>query len=355
MLDESGRRRVLHRALPGKEIGGVREFIIGPQDDGRRLDRWICREMPALGMGQRQKYLRLKRFKIDGSAAQGDYRLQAGQRVQVYLNDKCFEKPRREDPFLAHFKPQLRIVFEDEHLLLVDKKPGLMVHADARGHEHTLLDHLRAYLYQQGTYGSTGPQSFAPALCNRIDRFTGGLVIAAKDEAALKAVNAKIRARQVRKFYLCIVHGAPDADSGLLESYLIKPQGAKKTLVCDGPQNGGKLARTRYQVLAQDRGLSLILCELLTGYTHQIRAQFAHAGLALLGDGQYGDPRRDQGFDQGYQALCAVGLVFDFPPDGGVLSAYAKKAFCVSDVPFARRFFPNIPWRSALESAMLPQ
>lgn len=330
----------------------MREFVIEQKDDGKRLDKWIQRELPTLKMGLRQKYLRLKRFKVNGKAAQGEFRLTAGDMLRIYLNDDCFEKPKKEDAFLKNFRVHLRVVYEDAQLLLVDKKPGLMVHGDGKGQTDTLINHVRAYLYQKGAFDSMDENAFAPQLCNRIDRFTGGMVVLAKDEQTLLAVNKVFKSRQVRKFYLCICHGSLRQPSGVFENYLSKPQGAKKVIVSDAPVPGGKAAKTAYETIACADGLSLVLCELFTGYTHQIRAQFAHAGHPLLGDNQYGSAKKNAPYALGYQALCAVGLKFALENPDALLAQYDKKAFCLNAVPFAGRYFEGIDWQRALGRVM---
>ena len=319
----------------------MREFIIQPGDAGKRLDRWLSRKLPTVPMGQMQKYIRLKRIKLNGKAAPRDARLSEGDLLQLYLNDECFAKPRPVDPFLSKLRPGLAIVYEDENLLLADKRPGLTAHPDEHEKVNTLLTHARAYLYQKGEYDSTDQGAFAPVLCNRIDRFTGGIVMLAKTEAAMHALNAKIRSREIEKRYLCIVHGRVTPPEGMLDSYLLKPKAQKRVTVLDRDAPGAQRAQTRYRTLASKNGLTLLECELLTGRTHQIRAQFAHIGHPLLGDSQYGDPRRDARYHRSFQALYAYRLDFRFTADAGVLTPLNNRTWQVQNVPFVREYFPD--------------
>ena len=255
-------------------------------------------------------------------------------------------KPKAVDPFLSKIHPHLSIVYEDENLLLADKRPGLTAHPDEHEKVNTLLTHARAYLYQKGEYDSMDPAAFAPVLCNRIDRFTGGIVMIAKSEVSMHVLNQKIRSREIEKRYLCIVHGRVDPPEGLLDSYILKPKAQKRVTVLDREAPGAQRAQTRYRTLAAKGGLSLLECELLTGRTHQIRAQFAHIGHPLLGDGQYGDPRRDERYHRHFQALYAYRLDFRFTTDAGVLEPLNGRSWQVADVPFVHEYFPDFNWKA---------
>jgi len=315
----------------------MKEFLIDQKNAGRRLDRWLAAELPALPMGLRQKYLRLKRFKVNGKPAHGDTRLNQGDLLQLYIGDEFFDKPKVIDPFLSKIHPKLDILYEDENIMLVDKRPGLMCHPDAKEKVNTLITHAQAYLYQKGEWDSKAPGAFAPALCNRIDRFTGGIVIIAKTEAAMHVLNQKIRDREIEKRYLCIIHGQIRPTSGILDSYISKE--TKKVTVLKKPEPGAQRAQTRYSTLLIRRELSLMECELLTGRTHQIRAQFASRGHPLLGDNQYGNAKQNERYGRGYQALYAYKLSFRFTSDAGVLNHLNGRSWQVKNVPFTKEFF----------------
>ena len=211
----------------------MKEFTITGKDDGRRLDKWMLAEMPLLSPGMCQKYLRLKRVRINGKVAARDARLATGDVLNIYLNDELFEKPHRTDALLSKFHWHLNIVYEDENILLVDKRPGIMVHGDASEKLNTLVTHVRAYLYQKGEYDSMVEGSFAPAPCNRIDRFTGGIVIFAKNAAALREMDIRIRNHEVAKHYMCIIIGQMRTAHGTLDNYVLKQEGRRKVIVSD--------------------------------------------------------------------------------------------------------------------------
>ena len=285
----------------------MREFMVASGDDGRRLEKWLLKAAPALSYAQACRFLRLKKVRVNGKVTKEGATLHAGDVVNAYLDDACFLARPRENKLLAGFRPRIDVLYEDENILLIDKRPGLRVHGDEEEKVDTLITHLQAYLYQKGEYDGTG---FAPALCNRIDRFTGGIVIAAKNEAALKEMDARIRSRQVEKFYLCAVAGRMVPPQGELKNYLLKEGKRMRVLNREAP--GAQAARTRYRTLATDGDLSLLECQLLTGRTHQIRAQFAAAGHPLIGDTQYGDPKINQAHASHFQQLYSYRIVFRF-------------------------------------------
>ena len=317
----------------------MKELTIGTNDAGQRLDRFLAKAVPLLPASLTQKYIRLKRIKRNGARAQRDTRLEAGDLLQLYINDEFFDTPREDNAYLTVAAPKLNIVYEDENILLVDKRPGLAVHPhDGAEYGRTLIDQIQAYLYQKHEWRPREENAFTPALCNRIDRNTGGIVIAAKTAEALRVMNQKIKDRELDKRYLAIVEGTPKPREGSLKGYLFKDAVKNRVFVTDGPKPGAKTCQTNYKVLDSRNGLSLVECELITGRTHQIRAQFAHAGHPLLGDGKYG--KLDKRFDRTYQALYSYKLTFLFTTDAGSLSNLNGKSFQVEKVDFVEEYFP---------------
>ena len=319
----------------------MKEFTISANDAGQRLDRFLAKAVPLLPASLAQKYIRIKRIKLNGSRAERDTRLNTGDVLQLYINDEFFDKPREDNAYLTVAAPKLDIVYEDEHILLVDKRPGLAVHPhDGAEYGRTLIDHIQSYLYQKKEWRPREENSFTPALCNRIDRNTGGIVIAAKTAEALRVMNQKIKDRELDKRYLAIVEGTPRPREGSLKGYLFKDAKKNRVFVTDTPQPGSKSCQTNYRVLDSRQGLSLVECELITGRTHQIRAQFAHAGHPLLGDGKYG--KLNKRFDRNYQALYSYKLTFTFTTDAGGLSHLNGKSFQVRKVDFTEEYFPGV-------------
>ena len=318
----------------------MRELTIGKNDAGQRLDRFVAKSLPLLPPALLQKYIRLKRIKVNGKGAKRDVRLLAGDTLQLYINDEFFDKPSVENMFLTVFRPQLDIVYEDENLLLVNKRPGLVVHADETEKVNTLINHIQAYLYQKKEWNPGWENAFAPALCNRIDRNTGGIVIAAKNAETLRIMNEKIKAHEVEKSYLCITVGRPRPAEGKIEGFLLKDEAKKQVSFYRRPVPGGKTAVTLYRTLETRGPLSLVECRLLTGRTHQIRVSMAEIGCPLLGDGKYGRGDVNRRYGETRQALYSYQLAFPFPTDAGILNYLRGREFTVAEVPFRDKYFP---------------
>jgi 23S rRNA pseudouridine955/2504/2580 synthase len=318
----------------------VKEIIIGQNDAGQRLDRFVSKAVPLLPASLLQKYIRLKRIKVNGRGADRAYKLTPGDTLQLYINDEFFERPSEENAYLRITKPDLDIVYEDENILLVCKKAGQLCHSDEEGNAAgTLIAHIQAYLYLSGSWRPREENAFTPALCNRIDRNTSGIVIAAKNAEALRILNEKIRLREIDKYYYAAVHGRVSPPSGRLEGYLFKDAAKNQVYISEKSIPGSKTAILEYRTVKTAGALSLLECRLITGRTHQIRAQLAHAGYPLLGDGKYGREKLNRQYGESSQALCSWRLVFSFKSDGGALEYLNGKEFRVGRIDFVEKYF----------------
>ncbi len=320
----------------------MRELKIEKNDAGQRLDRYLSKALPALPSALAQKFIRTKYIKRNGKRAQMDDRLEAGDVLQCYISDEFFDVPVRENLFLSQFDVRLDILYEDEHLLLVNKAPGVVVHSDEGEKINTLINHIQAYLYQSGAWDPYAEHSFTPALCNRIDRNTGGIVIAAKTAQALRVMNQKIRDREVDKRYLCLVQGCPEPENGTLRGFVVKDAAKNQVSVRTKNSGAGQQAVTKYRTIASNNKISLVECELVTGRTHQIRAMLAHAGHPLVGDPKYGKTYLNKEFKLKYQALWSWKLTCCFTTDAGELNYLNGKSWQVPHVDFVDRFFPEL-------------
>ena len=304
----------------------MRTFIIAHNDAGQRLDKFLTKAVKALPKSLLYKFIRTKKIKVNRKRADIGYMLCEGDSVELFISDEFFAENAADTAF-THLTPHLDIVYEDENILLVDKQPGIIVHSDDDEEINTLIGHIKAYLYRKGEYDPASEQSFAPSLCNRIDRNTGGIVIAAKNAAALRAMNEKIRADELSKYYLCAVHGHMERSSDTLTGYLKKDSDNNIVAVVREARPGYKKIITKYRVVAERNGLSLLEVELVTGRTHQIRAHLSSIGHPLLGDGKYGVNRGDKKRGYKFQALYAFRLEFRFTSDGGVLNYLNGRRF----------------------------
>ena len=319
----------------------MRELTIGKNDAGQRLDKFITKTLD-LPMSLLYKSIRLKKIKVNRKRAENNTILQEGDTIQCFLADEFFEKKADEHSFES-ISVKLDIIYEDENIMLLNKRPGVSVHEDEDGSTNTLITHIQAYLYQKGEYHPDEEQSFAPALCNRIDRNTGGIVIAAKNAEALRVMNEKIKLREIDKFYLAAVHGIPKPSSATLRGYLLKDEKQNMVRVYDkNPPRGAKEIITRYNVVAKKNDSALIEVELLTGRTHQIRAHMAHIGHPLVGDGKYGINKNDRAKGYKYQALYSYRLRFSFDTSTKTCLDYLNgREFKIAkkDIYFTKEYF----------------
>lgn len=317
----------------------MKEFTINKNDAGQRLDKYITKSFPRIPQSLMYKYIRSKRIKVNGKRSEISYKLVQNDIVSMYINDEFFEETKPKYDFLSAGK-ELNIVYEDENIILTDKPAGLLSHPDGENFVDTAISRIKRYLYEKGEYRPDEENSFAPALVNRIDRNTSGIIIAAKNSASLRILNEKLKKREIHKYYLCVVIGKLKKPNGLIEGYLEKNEKQNRVYISDKSTDKSKYISTVYSVLGYKNGLSLLEVELLTGRTHQIRATFSHLGTPLLGDGKYGTNAQNKKFG-GYkkQFLYSYKLTFDFKDDAGILDYLNQKTFQVENVWFKDAFF----------------
>lgn len=312
----------------------MRELVVKKNDANQRLDKFLLKKFKTMPKKMAYMYIRKKCVKVNGKKATPEVMLKENDLLTFYIKDEFFDNIQEENYEFLKAPKNLKIIYEDENIILLDKKPGVIVHQDKSYHFDCLLLRLQHYLYDNGEYNPKEENCFAPALVNRIDRNTGGIVIGAKNAESLRILNQKMKDRELHKFYLCLLINKPKKDNAILLDYLIKNEKTNKVTVLRNEKQGAKKILTKYSVLETNNNLTLCEVELLTGRTHQIRAHMSSIGCPILGDNKYGNKKLNQKYSLSKQCLYSYKLAFDFTTDSGILSYLDKKDFSTNDIWF---------------------
>lgn len=313
----------------------MRELTIKKNEGNQRLDKFLAKRFKTMPKSLMYKYIRTKYIKVNGKRCDISTRLNEGDVLTFYINDEFFNEEIKNQYDFLKAPIKLNIVYEDENILLINKPPGLIVHPDEQYHFDSLISRIHHYLYKKNEYDPQKEKAFSPALANRIDRNTGGFVICAKNAESLRILNKKIKDREIKKLYLCLVCGHIKTKQNLLTGHLIKDEKTNTVTILKSPTEKSKEIKTQYTVIKQTEKFDLVEVDLLTGRTHQIRAHMASIGHPLAGDTKYGY-RKSTNDIYKHQALYAYKLEFSFSTDGGLLEYLNGKLFSVlqSDIWF---------------------
>ncbi len=309
----------------------MKSFIISNNDAGQRVDKFILKTFPKLPKSLMFKEIRKKNIKVNRKRIEPSTILNEGDKIELYLKDDVLEEKVKHYDFTNASK-NINIIYEDDNILLIDKKVGVLCHPDGKEYVDTLIARVKRYLYEKGEWNPENSKTFTPSLANRIDRNTGGIVIAAKNSESLRILNDKIKNREIEKYYLTVVHGKMEKETDTIVGYLTKDERKNKVTVLSKKTESSKEIITKYTVLDYYDDKSLLEIDLKTGRTHQIRAHLASIGHPLLNDGKYGNEH-----GRYRQALYSYKIIFNIK-NAGLLDYLAGKEFIVNNCELYKNF-----------------
>jgi len=284
----------------------MKTIIINKSQHNKKIVQVITSVFPEVSLSSVYKALRRKDIKINGKRIKEDISVRENDFIEIFIDDSILIK-----------EASLTISYEDNNILIIDKPQGLKVHPDGENNIKSLIEILNE-TYKMEIY-----------LCHRLDRNTGGLIIAAKDKLSAEIISNKIKTNEIRKIYRCRVHGKPPKQHDILSAHHTKSSKNSLVFISDEQTPSSKKILTEYQFISfdKDTNTSILEITLITGKTHQIRAHMAHIGLPVVGDGKYGSNKvkKQLGEKQKYQSLFSHKIEFSFTSPAGKLDYLKNK------------------------------
>ncbi len=287
-------------------------IYIGVNEAGQRLDKFLRKSMKDVPLSAIYKALRKGEVKVNGRKVRPEFSLSEGDEVEL-INITSSEEKKK----FNRVEGELKVTYEDEQMLIVEKWPGVLVHSNSTQGPPTLTDYVLTYLFDKGDYTPENNISFTPASCNRLDRNTSGVVIFGKTFEGLKLLNEMIRERKIKKYYSALVKGK--IKDGLYKAYILKDERENISRIYDNPGKNLKEISMEVKTIQTCGTFSFLEIDLITGRSHQIRAHLSHMGNPIVGDSKYGDKKLNSFFYNryglDYQFLYAYKLVFKNCPE----------------------------------------
>lgn len=314
---------------------------IGPNEAGQRLDKFLRKLLKDVPLSAIFKALRKKDIRVNGTKQNEKYFLEEGDIVEIkYIQSKREDK---KEKFIKVDPKGIKIIFEDDNMLVVEKWPGVLVHSDSNeSEEPTLTDYVLSYLNDKGDYIPENELTFTPAACNRLDRNTSGIIIFGKSFEGLKCINEAIREDGIKKYYYTLAKGK--IKDGLYQAYIVKNPETNVSKIYETEVPNSKKIAMEITTVETNGAYSLIDVNLITGRSHQIRAHLAHLGNPIIGDNKYGDKRLNSFFENkyglNYQYLYSYKL--SFRDVNGKLNYLKNKTIAVALPPIMKKIKQDV-------------
>ncbi len=279
----------------------MKTLIITAADSGQRLDKLLLKYLDQAGKGFIYKMIRKKNITLNGKRCDGSERLSEGDEIKLFLSDETIEKfSGSETPHVNTAK--LDIAYEDENIIIVNKPAGMLSQRSSSS-DVSLVEYITEHLLETGFLSEDSLKTFRPSVCNRLDRNTGGLIVAGKSLSALQIVTEAFRDRSMHKEYRCLVKGKLSGRK-TVTGYLAKDEKTNKVFISESKGRGFDPIATGYEALSQVHILgtdcTLLNVTLITGRSHQIRAHLSSLGHPVIGDPKYGDINLNKKFFNEY-------------------------------------------------------
>ncbi|MGO1580396.1 MAG: RluA family pseudouridine synthase [Peptoniphilaceae bacterium] len=305
----------------------MREILVNKNDAGQRIDRFLKKYLKKASLSFIYKNLRKKNITLNGKKAKPEDTILEGDKIKLFLSEETIKKFIKEEVNLRKGKFPT-IIYEDENIILLDKKVGVLSHNDSSDYQLNMLDMMVDYLIAKGDYHPRVEKTFRPALCNRLDRNTSGILIGAKNAQSLRELNKEIRENNIKKYYLTLVKGKTPKEFED-HSYLLKDQEKNKVSVSSKSSEGSKDSLTKFETIIQNNDYSLLKVDLITGRTHQIRTVLKSKNFPIVGDTKYGQSNINNIFirDYSYKSQFLHNFMIEFKELSGSLSYLSNKKF----------------------------
>lgn len=265
----------------------MKELNITSKEENQRIDKYLQKYFNAAPKSLIYKLIRKKKIKLNGSRIEGSEILCCGDIIKIYLSEETMES-FMELKVINKRAGKIDVIYEDDNILVCNKPVGMLSHPESSEDKDTLIDRILFYLYEKNEFNINKESTFTPAICNRLDRNTSGIVICGKNLISVQSLNKMFLERKVDKYYTAMVKGEIKT-KGILEGYHTKDSSQNKVCISKEEVENSSKVLTEYKPIKSNKGFTLLEIKLITGKSHQIRAHLKSMDTPVVGDIKYGD------------------------------------------------------------------